>query len=140
MNGCSANNLVRCWPLGVSLKDGELGRKISFQMSGKYRFDRQFHCSMCSCDERDFDHRNFTDFDFTERKSIEIVESHKVENDCRWGLEYADCIPCRVVRHPPKGVPKLWDQNASDDEAPVFDIWDCELPFHCHYSHVHSDP
>ena len=40
---------------------------------------------------------------------------------CQWGLEYADYIPCRVVRFPV--VSWVWHEIASDIKVLVLGIW-----------------
>ena len=48
-----------------------------------------------------------------------------------WALKYVDCATAREVRSLPNQGPG-YDTKASD-------IWECEVPLHCHYFQLHSD-
>ena len=73
-------------------------------------------------------------------KNINIIHWNLfLDTPCRWGLEYADCIPCRGLRPPQKGYPGH-DTKLHLMVKPQF--WksrECGIPLRCHYSHVHSD-
>ena len=58
---------------------------------------------------------------------------------CCWGLEYANCIPCREVRHASKHkqVSWVWLKTASSSEAQV--LGSVKHSFDCYYFLIHSD-
>ena len=40
-----------------------------------------------------------------------------------WDIKYADCLNCRALRPPPKGVPRVWYWTESDGDVQVMAIW-----------------